>query len=119
MRRWIAVLLLVAMLPWQAIGWASAAVAGGHDDVRHAFAHWSGEAHHHDGHDDGFHLDDSDESIQHAVHSDAHLNAVALLPVAVDWAVSSLGLSAPDGLRPIGYPNPFLEGPHRPPRSDC
>jgi hypothetical protein len=117
MRRWTATLLLLLLLPWQAVGWAATAIADDSNGALHAIAHWAGEAHHHDGHDEGFHQDDSQESIQHAVHSDAHLNAVAVLPMAVSWAVAAVKTAAPDDLEAGGHSCPFLEGPRRPPRS--
>jgi hypothetical protein len=119
MRRWIAALLMLVMLPWQAMGWAATALADSHDGALHAIAHWSGEAHHHDGHDEGFHQDESEESIQHAVHSDAHLNALAVLPLAVELIVPAVMMFVPDGFKPGGHPCPYLEGPRRPPRSSC
>ena len=85
MRRWIALFLVMVFLPWQAVGWASTTLThDGGADERHALAHWSGEAHHHHA-DHGadqrldqaaepsdMHHDDSEESIQHIVHTDAH-----------------------------------------------
>lgn len=119
MRRWIATLLLFALLPWQAVGWATTAIADDGIGAQHAIAHWSGEAHHHDGHDEGFHQDGSEESIQHAVHSDAHLNAVAVLTLGMGWALSAASSAAPGEFERGGLSSPFLEGPRRPPRSTC
>jgi hypothetical protein len=117
MRRSIAIILLIALLPWQAVGWAATAISENASGALHVIAHWSGEAHHHDGHDEGFHQDDSEESIQHAVHSDAHLNAVALLPLTMSWAMPAADRAAPENFKPGGHPGPYLEGPRRPPRS--
>jgi hypothetical protein len=119
MRRWTALLLLFAMLPWQATALAAAAWDPGVHGDSHALAHWAGEAHHHDGHDDGFHQDQSEESIGHIVHCDAHLCAVAVLPAVMTWVVPAMQVDAPADLRSRGHPSPVLEGPRRPPRSNC
>lgn len=124
MRRWIALFLVMVLLPWQAVGWASTTLTrDGGADERHALAHWSGEAHHHhadhDGEPSGMHQDDSEESIQHVVHTDAHLNPVAVLPLSIDW-VAVVAQVVDTGIyqrQPLAAP--FLEGPRRPPRLSC
>ncbi|NUZ08481.1 hypothetical protein [Piscinibacter koreensis] len=122
MRRSIASLLVMVLLPWQALTWAATSLA---DETgaegRHAMAHWSAAAHHHDdAHDqesDGFHQDDSDESIQHAVQSDAYLSAVAVLPAAIQLGAAVRMSAAQPAFRGHPCSSPFLEGPRRPPRS--
>jgi len=116
MRRWIATLLLFAMLPWQASAMAAAAWVDSDRSASHALAHWAGEAHHHDDHDDDFHQDQSEESIRHIVHCDAHLCVVAVLPAVMTWVVSAMQVDAPHDIKPGGHPSPVLEGPRRPPR---
>ncbi|MBC7956537.1 MAG: hypothetical protein H7Y33_11795 [Cytophagales bacterium] len=128
MRRWIAFFLVLILLPWQAAGWASTTLTSdGGADERHALAHWFGEAHHHDAdqHSDqdtkptGMHQDDSEESIQHVVHTDAHLNPMAVLPLSIDW-VAVVAESVDIGVyqnQPLAPP--FLEEPRRPPRLSC
>ncbi|MBC7994293.1 MAG: hypothetical protein H7Z15_13775 [Rhizobacter sp.] len=121
MRRWIALFLVMFLLPWQAVAWASTSLTrDGGADERHAVAHWSGEAHHHHtDHDGDIHQDDSEESIQHVVHTDAHLNPVGVLPLSIDWVAVAAqaidtGIYQSQPLAP-----PFLEGPRRPPRLSC
>jgi len=122
MRRWI-VLLLIAMLPWHHLAWATSAHAG--DDgsaAGHAFAHWSGEAHHHHdaGHDDGDHDDDDGmESILHMVQTSAHFHAPAVLPPVIDCSVLPPDQPVPEGISLREHCGPFLEGLRRPPRSAC
>jgi hypothetical protein len=122
-RRWLAIVLALAMLPWQAAGWAASVLSDINSaEQRHMAAHWAGEAHHHhhDAHDDdgdGLHHDDSEESLRHAIQSDAHLNAVAVVPDVLGWLSPSPLASVPDALPSLPGPSPFLEGPRRPPRS--
>jgi len=83
-------------------------------DLQHAVLHWQGEGHHH--HDDGgYHQDDSNESAQHMI-ADYVMGSPALLAV-VSPCFPSMGASAPASQRTEFFPNPFLEGPLRPPRS--
>src|SRR4051794_18551328 len=122
MRRWIALLLVMVLLPWQVLGWASISLSHGSDES-HAVAHWAGEAHHHhDAHDhdaDGFHEDDSEESIQHIVQTDAYLTPVAALPGSVKVTPGMFVEVAPPALHAQPCSPPFLEGLRRPPRSSC
>jgi hypothetical protein len=113
-RRAIAILILFALL-WQSVamaapGWAFNQV----QDLAHSVLHWSGDAHHH--HDDGsYHQDDSDESVQHVI-ADAGLQAATLLNSArSDFA--RLGVSSPAMTSDAVRPPPYIDGPHRPPRS--
>jgi hypothetical protein len=115
MRRWLAVLLLCALLPWQSIAWAAQALAEGYsDDAAHTVTHWLDDAHHH--HDDGsFHEDDSPESLQH-VHADGHLNAPNGIIASVSWTPAPVASVPPPALHANVHPPPYLEGWRRPPR---
>ncbi len=124
MRRWIALFLVMVLLPWQAVAWASTTLT--QDDgaaERHAFAHWAGEAHHHHADDDaapdGMHRDDSQESIQHLVHTDANLNPVAVLPLSLGWEAVVARVVDTGSYPHQRLAAPFLEGPRRPPRLSC
>lgn len=113
-RRVTTVLILFALL-WQSMAMAAPGWALGQaQDVVHAVLHWSEEAHHH--HDDGsYHQDNSSESVQHVV-ADAGLHAAALLAGGCSSFAEpdpSSPAMTPDDLRPP----PYLDGPHRPPRS--
>ena len=113
-RRATAVLLLLALL-WQSVavaapGWAFAQV----QDLAHSSLHWSEDAHHH--HEDGsYHQDDSAESVQHVI-ADAGLHAATLLASARS-DFSGLDASSPAMTTDAVRPPPYLDGPHRPPRS--
>ncbi|WP_157991576.1 hypothetical protein [Caldimonas tepidiphila] len=115
MPRWLAALLLVALLPWQSLAWAAdTACEHGVHEASHAVAHWLGEAHHH--HDDGsVHEDDSVESLLH-LHADSHLNSVSVLPAELTWLPSLPPSKGPPSLHSSLHPAPFLEGLRRPPR---
>lgn len=120
MRRWTAVLLLLLMLPWQSIAWAAGALGAGElvGDAMHATTHWVGDAHHH-AHDGGLHEDDSDESVAHLVHTDAHASVLTLVGMPIEWAAPEpSGATRPEhGVGSLA--GPFLEGPRRPPKAAC
>ncbi|MDO9093869.1 MAG: hypothetical protein Q7U99_14680 [Rubrivivax sp.] len=82
-------------------------------DMAHAALHWQEEGHHH--HEDGsYHLDDSNESVQHVLSD--HLSATVALLATASHALPSLGSAAPGGLHRAPVPDPALEGLLRPPR---
>jgi len=85
-------------------------------DLEHAALHWQEESHHH--HEDGsFHLDDSQASTLHLLTD--HVTATsALLPVATHH-FPPVASSAPGAVDQLRVPDPFLDGPLRPPRSDA
>lgn len=105
--------MLLSML-WQSVAMARVgSTVSATADLSHALLHWQGEAHQH--HDDGsYELDDSSESLQHAMTD--HLNASLALAVAGPHPFPPLGSAAPDGLHAQGLPNPSLDGLLRPPR---
>jgi hypothetical protein len=124
MPRWFAFVLAIALLPWQAVSWASATLSDDNEaETRHMAAHWSGEAHHHhDAHapaGDGLHQDDSDDSLRHVLQTDAHLNVLAVVPASPGWQSPLPHESPPEMLESTPGPAPFLERPRRPPRVDC
>lgn len=83
------------------------------DDLQHLVLHWQGEGHHH--HDDGgYHLDDSTESAQHLI-ADYVIGSPALL-ANLDVKIPVVGSHSPGTRQVERVPNPFLEGPLRPPR---
>ncbi len=115
MRHRFTTFLLMLCICWQSLAHAGAGVlmAEGADMV-HAALHFEGKAHHHDGHDGAFHLDESSDSTQHAM-DDACGFAPALL--------ADLALPLP-AIRPAAPveslagepPLPFLRGLERPPK---
>lgn len=113
-RRVTAVLILLVLL-WQSVavaapGWAFSQV----QDLAHSVLHWSAGAHHH--HDDGsHHQDDSAESVQHVI-ADAGVHAATLLARARS-DFPGLDGSSPAMTTDALRPPPYLDGPHRPPRS--
>jgi hypothetical protein len=117
MRRWLVLLTLIALLPWQSAAWAMTALADDGHHAEHAIAHWSGAAHHHHDEGDGLHKDDSNESIAHVVQTSAHANAPAVLPAVVAYTPAPADAAVPDGTNAPAHPSPCLEGLRRPPRS--
>ncbi|MBA3623993.1 MAG: hypothetical protein H0W48_05995 [Methylibium sp.] len=112
-RAGIVIALLVAML-WQSMALAHAGGAvEAVSDPAHAVLHWQDEGHHH--HDDGSrHFDDSDESVQHLFVD--HVTAPVALLHAVSASTSPLGSSVPGEQCESMAPQPFIDGPLRPPR---
>lgn len=111
-------LLLVFCLIWQTLAFSGPALAhwedaGAASDVSHKLLHLSGQPHHH--HEDGVHLDDSPESIQH-LHADC-VSSTTFIPPG---AASALLFDSPHDPLPAfsggPLPHPFLEGLRRPPR---
>ena len=113
MRRRISLMLLLISLVWQGIATADCVALGAAGRAEHDVLHWQNSSHHH--HADGAtHLDDSNESIQHT-HADhglgwAFLLAGAPAPMTVQRP------PAPAASTSLAAPQPFLEGPLRPPR---
>lgn len=82
-------------------------------DLQHAALHWLDMSHHH--HDDGaYHLDDSKESVQHALND--YPGATVALIVAALHSFAPRVSVAPGGRHEASSPDPALEGPLRPPR---
>lgn len=119
MRRLLACLLIVVMLPWHAASVAATVFIQDTEQVRHAMAHWTGEGHHHHdhAHDAAFHADDSDESRQHVVYTDAHMSAAFILAATPTIAVEVPPAAVPPERVSPPPPDPFLQGLRRPPRS--
>jgi hypothetical protein len=115
MRRWISALLVLCIC-WQSLSFAGLGVmvTDGKEMV-HALLHFEGSSHHHDGHDDDVHQDESPASKQHAM-SDACLFAPALLTEIV-LPVLSIPVPPPSVAHANEPPPPFLRGPERPPQS--
>ena len=109
----VAVVMLFAML-WQSVALARVgSTINVLADLEHAALHWQEERHHH--HDDGsFHLDDSNESVQH-VTGDQVSTTTALLH-ACSYDFPPRAALSPRSLRDAPASPPFLEGPLRPPR---
>ncbi len=82
-------------------------------DLEHAALHWQEQGHHH--HDDGsYHVDDSNESVQHVIAD--HLTASAALMASIDHDLLSAPSELPSGLQERPAPHPYLDGLLRPPR---
>lgn len=82
-------------------------------DPEHAALHWAGEGHHH--HEDGsYHLDGSNESVQHVVTDHLSVSLEMAAPESHDFPV--LGSAVHGGVRTTAFPNPTLDGLLRPPR---
>lgn len=106
--------MLLAML-WQSVALARAgSTVNALVDMQHTALHWQEEGHHH--HEDGsYHLDDSNESVQHVLCD--HVCASAALPVSASHDFPPLGSAAPGCLQKAPVPDPDPEGLLRPPRS--
>lgn len=115
-RRSLLLLLMMIMLPWQAFSATAALlVYPGETGAVHAFSDEYAEAHHH--HEDGsVHHDDSDASYQHLSEHASGNGAYGLFFASLSPPLALSG-SASFNLREAFAGPPFLEGPHRPPRS--
>jgi hypothetical protein len=103
MHRTLTAFLLMICLCWQAVACAGAGVlVAGSQEQSHARLLFEGVGHHHDAHDGGIHLDESADSVQHAM-SDACVHAPALLaeappplpPIGKDAPIGSMANEAP------------------------
>jgi hypothetical protein len=114
MRRIPVLLAVLFAMLWQSVGVARAGSTMNElADREHAALHWQEEGHHH--HEDGsYHLDDSNESVQHVMTD--HLTASLALAASSSHDFPPLGSAAPGGLRQAAVPEPDIEGPLRPPR---
>jgi hypothetical protein len=114
MRRPAILLVMLFAMLWQSVAMARVgSTVNALADFEHAALHWHEAAHHHQ--DDGtYHLDDSNESVQHVVMD--HLNAAVGLLALSSHDFPRLRSAAPDGLHERLVPNPALDGLLRPPR---
>lgn len=115
MRRSAILLVMLFAMLWQSVTMARpGSTVNALADLEHATLHWQGEAHHH--HEDGsYHLDDSNESMQHVVTD--HLSASLALAATTSHDFPPLGSAAPSDLHGTLVPDPALDGVFRPPRS--
>lgn len=81
-------------------------------DPEHTSLHWQATGHHHH-HDGSFHLDQSEESLQHVAgdHVGGHLE----VPSSISHAFPPAGLVLPFAWHDAAVPDPFLGGLLRPP----
>lgn len=117
MRRSAVLLVMMFAMLWQSMALARpGSTVNVMADLEHAALHWQGEAHHH--HEDGsFHLDDSPSSTFHVL-SDHLTVTTALLPTSSHHFLPGDAARC-DVLNDVRVPDPFLDGPLRPPRSDA
>jgi len=110
----VVVVMLIAML-WQSVAMARiGSTVNVLADLEHAALHWAQEAHHH--HEDGsYHLDDSNESVQHLVID--HLSASLAMAAPASHDLPPIGSAPHGGLYEAALPSPTLDGLLRPPRS--
>lgn len=112
-RRFIPVLLIVAMC-WQSLAFAGQIIASGAaDEVEHAVLHWNSVMHHHDD-QDKVHKDSSSDSKRHLVADSCH-NAPFVVAEQSSNSPVSQRAEVPAALV-ISPPDPFLQGIKRPPR---
>ena len=83
------------------------------EDAIHSMSHGSMSHHHED--DGSTHFDSSDESLQH-MQADHCGGCAAALPSSPYLGASALHFVLREHGRYDPPPDPFLEGPHRPPR---
>lgn len=116
----VAVCLMFALL-WQSVAaagqvWpaAQAQQLAHAQQLSHAALHWLEKSHHH--HDDGSYLEDeSSDSVQHLM-ADGGAPASLLLPGG--WTTGLCMRSSAPVMTAVSIgPPPFIDGPHRPPRS--
>jgi hypothetical protein len=113
-------LILLIVLPWQAIAAAERTLAhvmssqagSGFEQVgKHLAEHETHVLHHHEDHDDGdAHVDQSDESVQHLNDYEQGCSAAVLLPAAP--VLSAIALPR---LPPIPWPESFSDRTTLPP----
>lgn len=114
MRRFITLLLLLCLPMYGLAMQGSLSPAYGGQSLAHSVAHDEHILHHHHADDGSVHYDASDESLAHAQdHScaqpvDLHLPALRFPPEEQLYALVSF-TAAP-------VPEPFLDGPRKPPR---
>jgi hypothetical protein len=114
MTRFAVLVTLLFALLWQAVGMARAGLATSlSDGLPHAALHWQDEPHHH--HDDGsYHADDSQASTHHLL-CDLLTVTTALPPPAVRQILPG-PREWPGAWIVMRVPEPFIDGPMRPPR---
>jgi hypothetical protein len=114
MRRTTVLLVMLFAMLWQSVALARAgSTVNALADLAHATLHWQEEGHHH--HEDGsYHVDNSNESVQHVLSD--HVSAAAALMVSSPQPLPPPGSTAPSGLHETRVPNPVLDGLLRPPR---
>ncbi len=117
MRRSAVLLVMLFAMLWQSMALARpGSTVNVMADFEHAALHWQGEGHHH--HEDGsFHQDDSQASTFHVL-SDHLTVTTALLPTSLHHLPPS-DAARSGVLHDARVPDPFLDGPLRPPRSDA
>lgn len=112
-RRAVVFFMLIAMI-WQTVALARPGPAVDvFADREHAALHWQGDGHHHHG-DGSYHLDDSNESVQHVLSD--HGSGAAGPSLSSSHGFPSVSSAARHSLAVGLVPQPFLEGPIRPPR---
>ena len=114
MRRTAVLLSVLFAMLWQSVALARpGSIVNVLADSDHAAMHWQEEGHHH--HDDGsYHVDDSNESVQHVIAD--HVTASAALMASTDQDFLLAPSESPSGLHERPAPHPFLDGLLRPPR---
>lgn len=114
MRRTAVLLVMLFAMLWQSLALARAgSTVNALADLEHAVLHWQEEGHHH--HEDGsYHLDDSNESVQHVLSDQVGATAALMLAASRDFL--PMGSAAPGGLHDTAVPNPTHDGLLRPPR---
>lgn len=105
--------MLFAML-WQSVAMARlGSTVNAMVDPEHASLHWQEAGHHHHG-DDSYHLDDSNESVQHVVMD--HTSSSAVWMALSSPHFPPQGLTVPKDHPRALVPDPDLDGLLRPPR---
>ena len=112
MRKVLTILILIASLLGQSV--LAAHSMPDIDDAVHATSH-VGPAHHHEA-DGSTHFDDSGESLNH-MQADQAGSVTAALPRAPFALAPFLRHGFARAPTPTAPPDPFLDGPRRPPRS--
>lgn len=114
--RRLLLILLMIILPWQAIASTLSSLTHESDNiVMHMAEHDLGIAHHH--HDDGsFHHDNSETSREHLSEHVCCPGAAMLVSLSIDVSVIFASLAPPEFSPPF-LAGPVLEGLRRPPRA--
>jgi len=115
MRRSAVLLFMLFAMLWQSVALARiGSTVNPLLDAEHASLHLQEEGHHHHG-DGSYHLDDSNESVQHVVMD--HTSSPPALMGVSSQHFPPRGLSVPKEMPSASVPDPVLDGPLRPPRS--
>lgn len=114
MRRIITIFLLLCLPMYGFAMHGGLSPANGLPSLAHAVEHDEGISHHHE-EDGSVHYDASDESLDHAQEHSCSPQAASISVPTLSFAPGQR-LSERAALTTLAVPEPFLDGPRKPPR---